>query len=608
MKLYIPEQSDPAKDALPSHPKKVKKWLDALPQANMGEMTRQIYARLRELNRQKMPNKHRLENMETFRAPTRDIFNNLKKYFINRTLPLPEKSKKIVALNQALLQEMAHGYKIIVYESANKIDEKIDDKSLSVAMCRSFTYQSELLFRASEIYGQVPEGIWFDMHQIYPYAETKGIHNKTVKDPEHPNSTTTIEDVYMHILLFSLARPTAMRQSDTERVYNKLYEWAKLAKLDSQPDASHIDNFFCARVGEDRPPSYLTQHDCETSDKVYTLETTGLVELIRQQIAKEQDKKDAITVGENLSLQTLNTLIITWGACPKRRFSRAERKGHIAVTIGLAHTVQTIQRGDIPADDKTYAAPVESLEDFTLETIPEELKTMTDGSSGYVTHTEIGGTSNNAWDMVAKGKVMTDAFERERKLVETEKQKLNKEDEDLHWEVVNISAGGYCLRWNSENTSKAQIGELIALRERDPDDHFEWRIGTIRWMQFTRENGLEIGVQIMSPKALVAQVQRLNRPKETPFDCLILPSIKPLNQPMTVILPAHAFKAEDKLKVMVSGDKMDIALGERGEHTGSFTQFQFKSLDAKAKIKTQDKEEEDTSKKKDDFDELWSSL
>jgi len=613
MKLYIPEQFDPARDALPSHPRKVRKWLAALPQANMGEMTRQIFVRLRALNREKMSNKHRMENMETFQEPVREIFNHLKKYFINRTLPLPEKSKKIVTLNQSLLQEMSLGYKIVVYEAANKIDTKINDKTLTIAIARAIKYQSELLFRASEIYGQIPEGNWYDMHQMYPYAEMKGIHNNPIKDPEHPESKTTIENAYKHVLLFSLARPTAMRQSDTERVYNKLYEWSKLARLGGRTEESQINAFFCARVGEDRPPSYLNQHDCDTSGKVYILDTTELVNAIRTQINSPEKKQGSITVGDELSLETLNTLAISWGACPERRFSRAERQGHIAVAIGLTHVTKTIREGNIPEANKSttnndYIAPIDEVENFSLESIPDDLKAMADGSSGYMTHTELGNTKENAWDMVAKGRVMTQAFDTERKLVEASKLKLNKEDDDLHWEVVNISAGGYCLRWNSENTSKAQIGELIALHEREPDGHFEWRVGTIRWMQFTRESGLAIGVQILSPKVLAAKVQRFNRPKETPFDCLILPYIKPLNQPMTIILPSHAFKTEDRLNIIISEDKMDIRLGERGEHTGSFTQFQFTSTEPRSRSKKPENEDENTARKKDDFDEIWSSL
>ena len=101
MKLRLPEQNTPAADATPNNPRKLKKLLSELPNSNMGELTRQTFVILRDLNRQTMPNKHRLENLEMIRDLTRDIFNNLKKYFINRTLPLPEKSQKIVHLNQS---------------------------------------------------------------------------------------------------------------------------------------------------------------------------------------------------------------------------------------------------------------------------------------------------------------------------------------------------------------------------------------------------------------------------------------------------------------------------------------------------------------------------
>jgi hypothetical protein len=611
MKLYIPEQTEPADDALPSHPRKVKKWLAAIPQANMGEMTRQIFNGLRQLNRQKMPNKHRLENMEMLRAPVREIFKTLEKYFINRTFPLPEKSNKIINLNQALLQEMAHGYKIIVYEAANKIDEKLDTKSQTISIGRAIRYQSELFLKASEVYSEVPPGTWYDMHQMYAYAESKGIQNNKINDSEHPASKTNIEDAYKQALLFSLARPTAMRQSDTARVFNRLYEWSSQAKLDKHPDESQVNRFFCTHIDDDRPASYLTQQDCESGKEIHTLETTQLVDTIREQINSSEKKQDELAIGDQISLETLKVLATSWGEMPKRRFSRAEKHGHIAAAIGLAPAANKIREENAPVEeDKSMPDPFgQEPDSFSLEHIPDEMKSMSDGSSsqGYLTHTEIGGapSSGEAWDMVAKGNVMTGTYEREQQALE--KDIRNKEDDDLHWEVVNISAGGYCLRWNSDNTSKAQIGELIALREQVPDGRLEWRIGVIRWMQFTKTNGLEIGVQVLSPKVVASEVLRLNRLHEVPFDSLMVPGIKPLKQPATILLPAHAFKTGDKLRVKVLEQTMDIQLGTRREHTGSFTQFQFGHVDAATKAEKIKKKKE-ASKNKDDFDEIWTSL
>ena len=126
MKLNIPEQKAPSADATPCQPRKLKKVLAALPNTNMGELTKQTFLILRDLNRQTMPGKQRLENLEMVRVEARNIFNNLKKYFINRTLPLPDKSQKIVNLNKSILQELIHGYEIIVNDADKKIDTKIE--------------------------------------------------------------------------------------------------------------------------------------------------------------------------------------------------------------------------------------------------------------------------------------------------------------------------------------------------------------------------------------------------------------------------------------------------------------------------------------------------
>ena len=605
MKLHIPERITPGKDAFPNQPRKLKKWLAELPHANMGEMTRQIFSALRDLNRQQMPGKQRLEIMEMLRQPSRKIFDYLKKYFVNRTLPLPEKSRKIINLNLSLLQEMAYGYKAIVFDAANGIDKKTDQKTQAIAILRALRYQGELLLRSSEIYAETPKGVWYDIHQLYAHAAQLGRHNSPLDDNEHPDGKASIEDYYKQILLFSLARPIALRQSDTERLYHKLNEWAALATLGARPVEAHIDRFFCADIDEDRPPSYLRQENCGEGKRVHILDPSALVDVVRKEISQADTSSKSVIVGDAISPETLKVLAISWGVCPKRRFSRADKQGHIAAAIGLRHAAEAIRKELAPAPQEDVQPRHKSNDPgLSLEAIPEARQ-----DDGYLTHTELGNHEENAWDMVASGKSLTDAYDRERKLLEAEKLRLKKEDPDLHWEVVNVSAGGYCLRWNSDSTSRAQIGELIALREREPGGNYQWRIGVIRWMQFTREHGLEIGVQVLSPRVIAATIRRTKRPNEEPFDALMLPGIRPIKQPPSVLAPAHAFKPGDRLTVNVFEQDMEIQLDEPKEHTGSFTQFQFINMDeAKRKRQAGNNKKKGGSGNQDEFDEIWSSL
>jgi protein involved in polysaccharide export with SLBB domain len=103
----------------------------------------------------------------------------------------------------------------------------------------------------------------------------------------------------------------------------------------------------------------------------------------------------------------------------------------------------------------------------------------------------------------------------------------------------------------------------------------------------------------------------------------MLPAIKALELPMSVLLPTHAFRPGDKLKINVleqnqeqnqgqdkdhdQGEKMEIHLDSIKEHTGSFTQFKFTPTDVVEKMKKEEKTRS-SARNKDNFDEIWSSL
>jgi len=614
MKLNVPEQNTPGRDDFESHPRKLKKWLTSLKRANMGDFTRQIYNGLLALNRQAMPPKHRLENMETLREPTRYIFNQLHKHFINRTLPLPDKSQKIIHLNQALLNEMAIGYKILIFEASNNL-AKIDSKTILLACERSLHYYSELLLRSSQIYSELSKGVWWDIHRIYSYAEAKGVHQKSIKDPELVVKSISTEDYYKQILLFSLARPNALRQSDAERLFKSINEWAKLTSISKSPSKNKLNRYFVSRLDGDQPPNCVSESDLKNLQHVRSIETASLVEHLQQIDNNSNDLHSGVSIGDFVSQETIRTLVSSWSLCAKRRFSRAERKDDIRVSIGLKPIHESLNEEIIPPKPK----PKKPANMFSLESIPENKNTKKDvfaqqDPNIFITNSE---TSNekersaSAWDMVAKGRTLTASYASELQQKDKSIGELHKEAPDMHWKITNVSAGGYCLFWNSDLPSRALVGELISIREKEPDHTYQWRVGVIRWMQYSKTSGLEIGVQVLSPKVISCRVRRLERKNEEPFNCLMLPGIKPIQQPSTLLLPAHAFRRGNTLSMHVYERDMEIKLGTIREHTGSFTQFQFSQLNETDV--PDDSDDSGSSEKKaksnpDNFDSIWSSL
>jgi cyclic-di-GMP-binding protein len=617
MKLNIPAQTAPTSSSSPSNPRKLKKILSDLPNTNMGELTRQTFHLLRDQNRQTMAAKERLENLEMLRVFGRDVLDSLKKYFINRTLPLPDKSKKIINLNQSILQEFVYGYAIIAQQAYDD-SNSVNDKTLSIAICRALNYLAEMLLRASEVYQPNPANLWYDAHQLHLLADSRGLADNAIFD-EETDAKLTIANCYKRILLFSLARPISLRQSDCSRLFKELFEWSSLADLKQQADDSGINRVFSIRLFEDEPPEYLSENDFANHIVVRTLDTSRLVAHVNDLIAEKSKHRKKLSVGDEMPLETLMMLVNAWGENAERRFSRAESGGHVNVAIGLANACKAIQESKKIENEVTRAESdffkkssqldnilIGASHDFfkistkeqnlTLESIGDDEKQSLDRAS-----------EENEWDMVAKGRVLTDTYIKQKQLIDEEQLIADHQNADSHWQIVNISAGGYCLRWNSDDTSSAQIGELIALQEFDKEENFNWRTGVIRWMQFSQESGLEIGVQVLSPQAETANVQRANRPDEKPFDCIILPEIKALNQVSSTILPAHAFETGNKLVIKMLDNVVSITLGDTLEHTGSFTQFAYNNTELDQRMKKQIKKEE-ALKHKDDFDELWPTL
>jgi len=603
MKLHIPEQLTPTEDAFVSHPEQFKQWLAALPHANTGELTRNIFYAMREHNKQSMADEDRLANLEILREPLRDIFNRLKKHFVNRKLPLPEKIQKIVNLNQSLLREVAIGYKIIVSNITNDKIQKDNLEILSTAICRAIRYQSELILRASEVYAQYPSGTWLDLHKMYDYAEKSGVSKNTISDHENTSGTASIEDYYKQTLLFILARPIALRQRDTERMYNKLSDWAKLTELSEVPDHNEIKRFFCVRVEQDRPPTYLKEEDCKGKYPVRTLDASALAESIQDTITgsgNDDDSSGAVTEiatsDHELSPETLQVLATSWGIFAKRRFTRSARIGYISAAIGLSSATSAIEKENsiTKASDPLYEKNMQSARD-QLNASLQLLANEDNGSR----HEDTGpDRSADKEDQIP--------FNDPSKMAISGELQLNREDIDLHWEIVNVSAGGYCLRWNSDNTSKAQIGELIALRERETNGTFKWRVGAIRWMQYTREHGLEIGIQLLSPNVCTASIRRKNGPDNSSYNCLVLPGINPLKLVATLLLPTQHFKLKEPLVLNALGQEMEIELCEIKEKTSSFTQSVFRNTGAAIRLYTADSN--NPAEEKDDFEEIWSSL
>src|SRR5574343_29949 len=118
--LRVPTPSKQSLSFCDGSPRDLKRWISALPKANIGETARQLYQSLVELNQLQTPFDNRLQQLELLRPEVYFVCQHLERHFLNQAIVLDERPRKVANLCQALQNHLAIGYKQIVVQEAQR--------------------------------------------------------------------------------------------------------------------------------------------------------------------------------------------------------------------------------------------------------------------------------------------------------------------------------------------------------------------------------------------------------------------------------------------------------------------------------------------------------
>lgn len=601
MQLSVPNRTPPKNGSFDSRPTSVKDWITSLPMANIGETTKLLFAAVNELNHQDIPAQQRFKALEMLCKPVLYVTERMKKHFVGQPLPLNARNLKIAHLSREMSHALATGYKVLVMEQIAGIGRG-DKKLLITSIHRALKQLGQVLLKVYQVYEPCPDSLWLELHSLYRYAENNSLHRTRVPGGEYsPAAASTITDAYKQILLLALACPYRMRHTEMEAVYTALEHWAPQSDLllfERESDA-----LFATNLDIDQPPSYLVLRDAsENANSCRVLLTQRLAQQVRGALAEAQAGDGKVKSGA-LRAATLRRLMLAWGVMPKRRFSRIKDHSQVVVAMGLS-SIHYFVSGEVAFNDAAVgnectselgAIPDLSFHKpsrFTARTTREDAKKMPDvWEMNY--HIEGVPLPSNTELAVARAAAGVH--------IDTSHSAQN-------WKMLNISAGGYCLLWDNPETTRAQVGELLGIREEADPDTFHWRLGVIRWLKYEDKHGLELGVQMLSPgaAAIAARVDAKGQSKDEDYTRgLLLPEIASIQQRATLLLPSPPFKVADTAIANCHGKDVRVKLTELVENTGSFAQFQFESLGELAPRKQVTLAHKPKPK---DFDDVWELL
>ena len=273
-----------------------------------------------------------------------------------------------------------------------------------------------------------------------------------------------------------------------------------------------------------------------------------------------------------LNASTLRRLMLSWGVMPKRRYTRTKDHSDIITATGLGAIHYFI------SGEAAFSHPAGNGIRVN-ESASDILGQIYDNTARFRAHsTQSKSETPDMWEMQF-------TLEDESKPTSTEDAvaraaagiRINRAYQTQEWKMVNVSAGGYCLLWDNKETVRAQVGELVGIRDESNPDSFQWRLGTIRWMKSQNNTDLELGIQMLSPSAIAITATPTTERKQAPASLrgLLLPEIASIQQQATVLLPSPPFRPGDQVHINCNGRSFSVQLTKLVENTGSFAQFQF---------------------------------
>ncbi|MBU2884807.1 hypothetical protein KO507_03395, partial [Gilvimarinus agarilyticus] len=369
---------------------------------------------------------------------------------LNQPIILPDPARKAATVAQALQKHLSNAYSSAVRDTFNN---KACAQTKATCIHRAITGLGLLLLRSYQLYTPTPHQVWSELHTLYRLAELEGLSQELVKDPmSGQRGVRTIEQAYLRVILLAAGRPNQLRQNDLFNVYNALEELSAKTSL-NQLDPDTAQNLYSLMLDSDTPPVYRTRLPLYESQDVRQLDTTELCQCLNDMVT-DPERMKALKLNTGLLGHAINA----WQQPALRNFERTAGDGQLEVTVGLTnlhfHVADETpfnlfirQSSGLDVDD----------EDSIYQKRSIKLKDQIDPNQAD--------PWGEAFD-VAKPRFASSlqaTTNIDEALRRSTLMRYRGQHPIFSVEVVDVSAGGYCLEWHTESPVQLKAGEILGV-------------------------------------------------------------------------------------------------------------------------------------------------
>jgi hypothetical protein len=504
---------------------------------------------------------------------------------------LPEEPRKAARLAQNLYELVTTAYTITGIQTIQRrqsISNANPAKLVCQALHRAITNSSMKLLVSYQLYQPVELHAWTELHQLFLLAERQKLTSQIVTDELSGDGSIT--DAYVRSLMMGCCKPNQLRQRDLAGIYKGLREWVEYVDL-LPADANN--GLFLIDFASDHPPIYTSLYSEVPGPSCRVINTDTLMEHLQQLRLDTGEQSIVFDKDTVVSPNVLEHVITSWGVMSKRNFARAPGQEKLWVSVGLSNTHYYVS-GGITFEKLISFEGVQALSEDA-----EKNPFMSESSSREVEVWDNSFSDDGEGEKIA----MEDIEHHIRESEKSDGTPTKERHPVFPVRMANVSPGGYCLEWSADIPSHIKTGDAIAVREVDSNS---WSIAVIRWVSQLKNQTTLLGVELLSPRATPygARVQHKTGEHGDLMRALLLPEIKLVGQPSTLITPRVGFKERQKVTLIRGGEESYIQLFKKVSSTAAYNQFEFRDIQQLDEVAARDKTEVINTQ----FDSLWNNL
>ena len=601
VKLRVPRQDLQQLDAFQLSVQAAQDWAQGLPVTNARQVAQQLQGALGQLNRIEMRPELRFGITEALRPSLLVATASLSKRFLKQPLVMPEEPRQLAQLTDTLYSLAATAYTITAIQAMQQRDS-IREVNPARLVCESIhrairfsglkLLQTFQLYRPVELYG------WLDLHQLYALAERQQLAAIPVTDK--PDGDSTINAAYLQALLLGCCKPNQLRQADLAAIYRGLRDWSTLLEVSEEKVG---ESLFLVNLDSDHPPLYSSLYREPPGSRTRYIDTMPLIERLEQLAATNEKQGVVFDRDTVVSHSLLKQLINSLGKMSMRNFSRKRSSKTLWITVGFSachyHLGDERDFEQLLHGDEYLPSPADRFPDnpFLTDSAGRDQWQKANPEQDFE-HTELA-----AGESELAHHIQVD--EKTRAILQGEDDAdLPDREYPVHRAAIfDASPGGYCLEWTSELPANIRTGDIACVRE---DEAARWAIAVVRWLSHQENHRSLVGLELISPDAepYGARMQSKRGEETEPLRALLLPEIKLVGQPPTLILPRTGFRERQKITLCRAGEEFFVQLVRQTAVTGSFVQFEFRRIKQLGDVLAEDK----TRPRDSGFDSLWTSI